>query len=116
MAVEGLEGGLHLAQPRRHPDGALLNDPDPQIREGLEHAIEDHGGERLRRRDGDAHVVDGPEILFAAVEVEWDGLAVDEVVGVDEGARAPDVEDDRDAAAVATGLVQVGDEEYIARL
>ncbi len=37
------------------------------------------------------------------MEVGRDGLAVDEVVGVDEGARAPDVEDDGDAGLLGLG-------------
>ena len=80
VAVEGLEGGLHLAQPRRHPDGALLNDADVQVGKRLEHPVEDQRGQRLGRRDRDPHVVDRAEVLLAAVEVGRHGLAVDEVV------------------------------------
>ena len=71
--------------------------PMRRRREALEHAVEDHGGERLRRRPGDAHVVDGPEVLLAAVEVGRHGQPVVEVVPVDEVARSPDVEDHADA-------------------
>src|SRR5690606_40006409 len=102
-AAEGVEGRLRLAAPRRYPDRALLDDPDAQLREPLQHAVEDHGGQRLRRRAGDAHVVDRPEVLLAAVEVGWDRQAVVEVVGVDEVARPADVEDDRDAGLLGPG-------------
>ena len=46
---------------RIHPgthDRALLDDADPQRREALEHAVEDHRRQRLHRRLGDAHVVE----------------------------------------------------------
>ena len=38
----------------------------------LEHAVEDHRGQRLHRRPGDGHVVDRAEVLVAAVEVGRD--------------------------------------------
>ena len=69
VAVEGLEGRLHLTQPRRHPDRTLLDDPDVQIREPLEHAVEDERGQGLGRRSRDAHVVDRAEVLVTPVEV-----------------------------------------------
>ena len=98
VAAEGVEGRLHLAHPRRHPDRALLDDADAQVGETLEHAVEDHRRQGLRRRSGDAHVVDGAEVLLAAVEVGRDRQPVAEVVGIDQVAGAADVEHDRDAA------------------
>ena len=53
----------------------------------LEHAVEDHRGERLGRRSGDGHVVDRAEVLVAAVEVGDVGAAVHEVLRVRAAAR-----------------------------
>ena len=97
VADERVERRLHLAHPRRHPDRALLDHADPQTREALEHAVEDHRRQRLRGRDGDAHVVDGAEVLLAAVEVGRDRQPVAEVVRVDQLTGAADVEHDRHA-------------------
>src|SRR5579862_2912648 len=77
--------------------------PDAQSREPLQDAVEDHGGERLGRRPGNPHVVDGPEVLLTAVEVGRHGQAVHEVVAVDEIAGAADVEDEGQAGFLDTG-------------
>ena len=74
-----------------------------QVREALQDPVEDQRGERLGRWDGDAHVVHRAEVLFPAVEVGRHRLAVDEVVGVDQGSRPPDVEDDGDPRLLGLG-------------
>src|SRR3546814_10196043 len=53
VAHEGVERGLHLPHPARHPDRALLDHADPQRRVPLEHPVEDHRGEGLGGRAGD---------------------------------------------------------------
>ncbi len=97
MLHEGIEGRLHLPHPAGQPDGALLDHADLQVRVPLQHAVEDHRGQRLGRRAGDGHVVDGAEVLVAAVEVGDVGAAVDEVLRVQQLPAAADVQDDRDA-------------------
>ena len=52
LVAGALEGRLHLAQPRRHPDGALLDDAPSEVGEPLEDAVEDQGGEGLHRGNG----------------------------------------------------------------
>src|SRR4029078_11706561 len=81
---EGVERRLHLPGPRRDPDRSLLDDPEAQVGEALEHTVEDQRGERLRRWVRDAHLVDRGEVLLAAVEVRWDRQAVVEAAGLDE--------------------------------
>ena len=68
-----------------------------ELGEALEDAVEDHRRQGLRRGSGDAHVVDGAEVLLAAVEVGRDRQPVAEVAGIDQVAGAADVEHDRDA-------------------
>src|SRR3984885_16061456 len=103
MSMEGLEGRFHLTEPRRYPDRTLLNDPDVQIRELLEDAVEDEGGQGLGRRSRDAHVVDRAEVLVTPVKVVGNGQAVHEVVRIDQLAGAADVEHDRDAGILGQG-------------
>ncbi len=68
-----------------------------------EDAVEDQRGERLHGRVRDRHVVDGAEVLGAAVEVGHRGQPVLEVVRVEELAAAAHVEDDRDARLLGLG-------------
>src|SRR3546814_3057571 len=80
----------------------------------LEHPVEDHRGEGLGGRAGDGHVVDGAEVLVAAVEVGHLGPAVDEVLRVEQLAAATHVEDDGDARLL--GLAPHRSEEHTSEL
>jgi hypothetical protein len=63
----------------------------------LEDAVDDPRGERLGGRSRNGHVVDGAEVLVAAVEVLDVRAAVLEVHRVEQLAAAAHVEDHRDA-------------------
>ena len=107
-AASGPAGAARAARRRRRRDSIWRIQPGTQMapcsitpifsaRVPLEHAVEDHRGERLRGRAGDGHVVDRPEVLVAAVEVGDVGAAVHEVLRVEQLPAAADVEHDRDA-------------------
>src|SRR5207249_6772811 len=75
----------------------LLDDADAELREALEDAVDDEGREGLHGGPGDRHVVDGAEVLRAAVEVGHRRKPVLEVARVEELPATADVEHDRDA-------------------
>ena len=110
---KSVKGCFHLSQPRRHPDGSLLDHADPQGRETFEDPVEDHGGQGLSRWPRDPHVVDRPEILLPSVEIGRNGKSVVEVMGVDQVSRAPDMEDDRNAGVLDAGPHRV--QPHVAR-
>ena len=100
---ERLERRLHLVDPARDPHGTELDRAEPQAREPVEHAVEDHRRHREHHRVGDAHVVDRAEVLLTAVEVGRDRQTVQEVVVVEVVALAADVEHDRDPGVLGGG-------------
>src|SRR5439155_22829525 len=52
VLAERVDGRVELADPAGQPDGALLDDADPEAREAVEDAVDDEHGGRLHGREG----------------------------------------------------------------
>src|SRR5213078_5382878 len=69
VPAEGVGGGVQRPHEPGEPGPALLDDPEAEGGEAVEHPVDDQRAEHLHHRVLDGDVVDGTEVAVAAMEV-----------------------------------------------